>query len=97
PHPHPFPYTTLFRSSGRTQSESTVEKVRNVSPVKINEFRLSAGSTNNPTDSFIELHNAGTSSLDLSNWTVTEHPTQQAMFSSVKDRKSTRLNSSHVK
>ncbi len=78
-------------SSGRTQSESTVEKVRNVSPVKINEFRLSAGSTNNPTDSFIELYNAGTSSLDLSNWTVTEHPTQQAMFSSVKIPAGTKL------
>src|SRR4051794_31070564 len=78
-------------SSGRMQSETTAEKVRNVSAVKINEFRLSAGSANNSTDSFIELYNAGTSSIDLSNWTLTEHPTQQAVFSSVKIPAGTKL------
>lgn len=78
-------------SSGRTQSEITAEKVRNVSPVKINEFRLSAGSPNNSSDSFIELYNAGASSLDLSNWTLTEHPTQQAISSSVKIPSGTKL------
>ena len=41
------------------QSETTVEKVRNVSPVKINEFRISSGSPANSTNSFIELYNAG--------------------------------------
>ncbi len=76
---------------GRTESETTVEKVRNVSPVKINEFRLSAGSANNSTDSFIELYNAGTSNLDLSNWSLTEHPTQQAIFSSLKIPPGTKL------
>ena len=68
--------------SGRKQSETTVEKVRNVSPVKINEFRVS--SPNNPTNSFIELYNAGASPIDISNWTLTEHPTQQPIFSTVK-------------
>ena len=38
---------------GQAQSETTAEKVRNVSPIKINEFAV------NPTDSFIELYNAG--------------------------------------
>src|SRR4051794_24531818 len=71
-------------SIGRAQTETTAEKVRNVSPVKINEFRLSAGSLNNPSDSFIELYNGGTGTVDLSNWTLLEHPTQQAIFSSVK-------------
>jgi len=33
--------------------------VRNVGPIKINEFRINAGSPANPTDSFIELYNAG--------------------------------------
>ncbi len=80
-----------MNSNGRTQSERTAEKVRNVSPVKINEFRLSAGSANNSSDSFIELYNAGTSSLDLSNWTLTEHPTQQAIFSSVQIPSGTKL------
>ena len=49
------------QTSGAKQSETTAEKVRNVSPVKINEFRISAGSPTNSTDSFIELYNAGAS------------------------------------
>ncbi len=77
--------------SGRTQSEITAEKVRNVSPVKINEFRISAGPPTNSTDSFIELYNAGTRSVDISNWTLTEHPTQQAIFSTVKIPAGTKL------
>ncbi len=77
-------------STGRSQSEMTAEKVRNVSPVKINEFRISSGSTN-PTDSFIELYNAGKGTVDISNWILTEHPTQQAIFSSVKIPAGTKL------
>ncbi len=69
---------------GRTQAETTIEKVRNVGPVKINEFRISAGSPTNPTDSFIELYNAGARNMDISSWTLTQHQTQQAIFSSVK-------------
>jgi hypothetical protein len=71
-------------ANGRKQSETTAEKVRNVSPIKINEFRISDGSTTNSTNSFIELYNAGSGSVDISNWTLTEHQTQQAIFSSVK-------------
>jgi hypothetical protein len=67
-----------------TQFETTAEKVRNVSPIKINEFRASAGSPANSTNSFIELYNAGSKDVDISNWTLTEHPTQQAIFSNVK-------------
>jgi len=71
-------------TNGQTQSEKTAEKVRNVSPIKINEFRINAGSPDNSTDSFIELYNAGVSAVDISNWTLTHHPTQQPIFSSVK-------------
>jgi len=71
-----------WTAKGRKQSVTTAEKVRNVSPVKINEFRVSA--PGNSTDSFIELYNAGAKEVDLSNWTLTEHPTQQAIFSAVK-------------
>src|ERR1019366_4813464 len=39
-------------TSGGKHSETTAEKVRNVSPIKINEFRISAGSPAIPTDSF---------------------------------------------
>jgi non-reducing end alpha-L-arabinofuranosidase len=71
------------RTTGRTESEATAEKVRNVSPITINEFRISSGSAGNSTDSFIELYNAGRSDINISNWTLTEHPTQQASFSTV--------------
>ncbi len=75
---------------GPTQSETTTEKVRNVSPVKINEFRIGDGS-GNATNSFIELYNAGRSAVDLSNWSLTEHPSRQAVFSSVKIPSGTNL------
>ena len=61
-------------TSGVTHSETTAEKVRNVSPVTINEFRVNAGSPANPTDSFIELHNAGARAVDISNWTPDPAP-----------------------
>ncbi len=77
------------QSSGKAQSETTVEKVRNVSPVKINEFRVS--SPGNTTDSFIELYNAGGGGVDLSNWTLTEHQTQQVIASAVRIPAGTKL------
>ena len=73
------------------QSETAAEKVRNVSLVKINEFRISAGSPTNSSDSFVELYNAGGSAVDLSNWTLTQHPSQQAIFSAVRIPAGTRL------
>jgi hypothetical protein len=73
--------------------DTATEKVRNVSPIKINEFRASAGSAANPTNSFIELYNAGSKDVDLSNWTLTQHATQQAIFSSVKIPAGTKLGS----
>jgi non-reducing end alpha-L-arabinofuranosidase len=76
--------------SGKKQFETTAEKVRNVSPIKINEFRISSGSRN-LTDSFIELYNAGPRDVEISNWTLTEHPTQQAIFSTVKIPVGTKL------
>jgi non-reducing end alpha-L-arabinofuranosidase len=72
------------RATGAQQSETAAEKVRNVSKVRINEFRISAGPPANSTDSFIELYNASASDVDISNWTLTEHPAQQAIFSTVK-------------
>ncbi len=71
-------------TSGRKQFETAVEKIRNARPVKINEFRVNSGAPGNPTDSFIELYNAGSQSVDLSNWTLTAHPAHQAIFSTVK-------------
>jgi transcription elongation GreA/GreB family factor len=76
-------------ASGTTRSQTIAEKVRNVSPVKINEFRIGSGS--NSTDSFIELYNAGSEQVDISNWTLTEHTAQRAIFSAVKIPSGTKL------
>jgi hypothetical protein len=81
-------------ASGRKQVETAVEKVRNAKPVKINEFRVTSGAPDNPTNSFIELYNAGPQSVDISNWTLTEHPAAQAIFSTVKIPAGTMLASS---
>ena len=78
-------------TSGRKQVETAVEKVRNARPVKINEFRVTSGAPGNPTNSFIELYNAGSQSVDISNWTLTEHPAHQAIFSTVKIPAGTKL------
>ena len=75
--------------TGAKRSETTAEKVRNVSPVKINEFRIGSGP--NSTDSFIELYNAGAAQVDISDWTLTEHAAQQAIFSDVKIPAGTRI------
>ena len=80
-----------WKTSGRKQSETIAEKVRNVSPVRINEFRIGSGPPANWTDSFVELYNAGNRPVDISNWTLTERPTQQAVFSRVKIPSGTRL------
>jgi alpha-L-arabinofuranosidase B-like protein/lamin tail-like protein len=83
--------TWTNQKTGAKQSESTAEKVRNVSRVKINEFRAGNSSPTNSTDSFIELYNAGDRAVDISNWTLTERSTQQANFSSVKIPAGTKL------
>ncbi len=79
------------QTSGEKQSQTTAEKARNASPVRINEFRISSGSPANGTDSFIELYNAGSKSVDISKWTLTEHPTQQAIFSRIEIPSGTKL------
>jgi non-reducing end alpha-L-arabinofuranosidase len=81
--------TWTNRTTGKTQSETAIEKVRNVSPVKINEFRIS--SPDNSTNSFIELYNAGAHEADISNWTLTEHSNLQAIFSAIKVPAGTKL------
>ena len=80
-----------WTANGRMQSETTTEKVRNVSPIKINEFHIGDGSPADSTDSFIELYNAGDRAVDISNWTLTQHPTQQPIFSAVKIPAGTKL------
>ena len=45
--------------------------------------RVSSGPPNNMSDSFIELYNAGSGAVDVSNWTLTEHATQEAVVGRV--------------
>ena len=78
-------------ASGKMRAETAVLKVRNAEPVKINEFRVTSGAPDNLTNSFIELYNAGSGNADLSNWTLTVHPSQQAIFSEVKIPAGTKL------
>jgi len=81
----------MSSNNNQIQSETTVEKVRNVNPVKINEFRISDGAPDNSTNSFIELYNAGDTDIDISNWNLTQHQTQLPIFSSVKVPVGTKL------
>ncbi|HEY0987863.1 MAG TPA: arabinofuranosidase catalytic domain-containing protein [Kofleriaceae bacterium] len=76
-------------TTGARQSETTTEKVRSVRPIRINEFRT--GTSDNPTNAFIELSNTSATAVDISHWTLTEHPAQQAVFSTVTIPTGTRL------
>jgi hypothetical protein len=76
--------TWTSSSDNQLVTETVAEKVRNVNPLKINEFRISDGSLENSTNSFIELYNASEAALDISGWTVTHHPAQLPAFSSIK-------------
>ncbi len=78
-------------AGGREQVDTTVEKARNVSPIRINEFQIASGAPANPTNSFVELYNAGANTVEISSWTLTGHATRQATFSSVKIPAGTRL------
>lgn len=78
-------------NDGRPRFARRVEKVRDVPPVRINEFRIDSRAPGNGTNSFIELYNAGARGIDISHWTLTEHPSQQAIFSTVTIPAGTRL------
>jgi hypothetical protein len=78
-------------TAGKKQIETAFQKVRNAKPIKINEFRVTSGAPDNPTNSFVELYNAGSQDIDVSNWTLTVRPTRQAIFSAVKIPPGTKL------
>ena len=78
-------------TTGKIISEMTAEKVRNVYPLKINEFRVSDGSQENSTNSFIELYNASDNEIDISGWTLTHHQTQMPAFSSIRIPSGTKI------
>ena len=61
-----------WSSAGKAMTQTAHSKVRNVQPVKINEFRI-ADNKGNSTNTFIELFNASEKVVDISGWTVMEH------------------------
>lgn len=60
-----------------------IEKARSAPAIKINEFRIGDGSLENASNAFIELYNAGPKPVDISNWTLTQHQAQDAIFSTI--------------
>jgi len=63
-------------ANSKIQSEIVSQRVRNVSPVKINEVSFGTGS--DFTNQFIELYNASTSEIDISNWNIVSTPSEWA-------------------
>ena len=76
-------------SNGSACKEIAAGKVRNVQPVKINEFSI--GDTADPSNSFIELYNAGDDFVDISRWSITSHAVNIPYFSSIAVPKGTRI------
>ncbi len=64
------------QASGRTQSEAVTQRIRNVLPVTINEVRFSTATSQ--TDQFIELYNAASAPVDISNWALINTQSQWA-------------------
>ncbi len=81
----------MDEANGAKKRLTLAEAVRDVPAVKINEFRIDTAGPENPTNSFIELYNAGKSSVDVSDWTVTAHVARQAEFSRVRIPAETRI------
>ena len=71
------------RDGGRF--EIAAEKVRNVAPVKINEFKV------NGTDAFIELYNAGARTVDISKWNIKSHSMHMPVVSAINIPAGTKL------
>lgn len=72
-----------------SKTATAIEKVRNVNPVKINEFAI--GSGENLSNTFIELYNASDNDIDISGWTMTQHQAELPVFSSIKIPTGTKL------
>ena len=65
----------LTASGSAAATDTALMKARNTDAIKINEISIMTSS--NSTNTFIELYNAGATAVDMSNWTLTQRPTQQ--------------------
>ena len=64
-----------------SQSVTASEPVRSTDPIRINEFRVAT--TGDSTNNFIELYNSGNTTVNLSDWSLTEHAAQQPVNSTI--------------
>ena len=62
-------------------SVTATEAVRSTDPITINEFRVAT--TGDSTNNFIELYNSGNTTVNLSDWSLTEHAAQQPVNSTI--------------
>ncbi|MEO6153651.1 MAG: arabinofuranosidase catalytic domain-containing protein, partial [Croceibacterium sp.] len=74
---------------GKSQSWTAVQKLRNVPPIKINEYRI--GDASSASNSFIELFNAGSTAVDLSDWALSQHPIWMPITSKIRFPAGTKL------
>lgn len=78
-----------WTSAGRKISETQAMKVRNVAPVRINEFRVEDGV--NRTNSFIELYNPSDNAVDISGWELIPREATLPYFNTIKINAGTKL------
>lgn len=81
---------TWTNDKAQKMSETSVQKVRNVAPIKINEFRIADGN-GNTTNSFIELYNDSEKPVDISKWSLTTHAVNIPHFSSINIPRGTKI------
>lgn len=78
-----------WSSQGRKWDETAVQKIRNVEPVRINEFRVDDGV--NRTNSFIELYNGSDRTVDISGWELVPHEATLPIFNTIKINEGVKL------
>ncbi len=78
-----------WTDNGKSFSEKAVEKVRNVKPIKINEF--ASGNADNVTNAFIELYNDSDKPVNISGYSITTHAINIPYFSSIRIPRGTKI------
>src|SRR5207249_10904910 len=90
-----FPYTTLFRSDEQAHFDLVMKYARGDVPTNLGHYSFESANfiaLYGTPEYFMTPQQFATNDFPPPNWTLPAEQRQQA----VKDRKSTRLNSSHV-
>lgn len=75
--------------AGKKMNDTQALKVRNVAPVRINEFRVDDGV--NRTNTFVELYNASDNTVDISGWELIPQEATLPYFNTIKINSGTKL------